>query len=205
METTTKVSIVKSGFTDHFIRENGLDESKGFKEWLLCPEMLIDASKKWWGDFGIRDVRHQGLDLCCYRTSGDKITYLNGQTKIPVMYDGVLVAIIDDFLGKSLIIKHSIPAIEIEDFLTVYGHTRPEKGTHIGKAFKEGETVAKVADLESSKSRVRPHVHLSIGHLSKPVPYSNLNWENMSNPDTMIWIDPLKVIDRYSVVPLWEF
>ena len=54
-------SIKKSGFTDNFIRENGFED---FEEWLFCPEMLIDASGKWWGDFGIRDVPHPGLDLC---------------------------------------------------------------------------------------------------------------------------------------------
>lgn len=195
---------MRSAFTDFFIRENGLDGFEGFKEWLLCPEMLIDASGKWWGDFGVRDVRHQGLDLCCYRTSNGEIIYLNGHTKIPAMYDGVLVGVINDFLGKSLILKHSIPGIGVEDFLTVYGHTHPGQGIHIGKACKEGETIARVADIKSSRSGVRPHLHLSIGRLSQPVPYARLNWELMSDPDTMIMIDPLQLIDRYSVVPLWE-
>jgi hypothetical protein len=205
MATITAASIPKSGFTDYFIRENGLDGFEGFEEWLLCPEMLIDALKKWWGDFGVRDVRHQGLDLCCYRTSNDKIIYLNGRTKIPAMYDGVLVGVINDFLGKSLILKHSIPGIEVEDFLTVYGHTHPEQSIHIGKVYKEGETIAEVANMDSSRSRGRPHLHLSIGRLSKPVPYARLNWESMSDPDIVRLIDPLQVIDRYSVVPLGTF
>ena len=197
-------SIIKSGFTGYFVRENGLDAFEGFKEWLLCPEMLIDASEKWWGDFGVRDVRHAGLDLCCYKTSKDKTIYLNGDTKIPAMYDGILVGVINDFLGKSLILKHSIPGIDVEDFLTVYGHTHPGQGIHIGKAYKEGETIARVADMDSSRSRVRPHLHLSIGLPSKPVSYARLDWENMNDPDTMILIDPLQVIYRYSVVPSCE-
>ena len=197
-------SIIKSGFTDYFIRENGLDGFEGFKEWLLCPEMLMDASAKWWGDFRVRDVRHPGLDLCCYRTSNDEIVYLNGHTKIPAMYDGILVGVINDFLGKSLILKHSIPGIEVENLLTVYGHTLPGQDIHIGKAYKEGETIARVADTDSSKSRVRPHLHLSIGLLSKPVSYARLDWGSISDPDTMILIDPLQVIDRYSVVPSCE-
>ena len=121
------------------------------------------------------------------------------------MYDGVLVGVINDFLGKSLILKHSIPGIEVESFLTIYGHTHPEQGIHIGKAYKEGETITRVADMDSSKSRVRPHLHLSIGLLSKSFPYARLNWENISDPDTMTLIDPLQVIDRYSVVPSCEF
>ena len=204
METSTAVSIKKSGFTDFFLRENGLHRFEDFKEWLLCSEMLMNASKKWWGDLGIRDARHEGLDLCCYRNSKEKIIYLDGHTKIPAMYDGVLVGEINDLIGKSLILKHTIPGIESGIFLTVYGHTRPVKSTHVGKAYREGETIARVADMDNSKSRVRPHLHLSIGLLSKSVPYSRLNWENMSDPDNMILIDPLQVIDRYSVVPLCE-
>lgn len=204
METVTVTSIIKSGFTDYFIRENGLDGIEAFKEWLLCPEMLINASEKWWGDLGVRNVRHQGLDLSCYRTSNDNIIYLNGRTKIPAMYDGILVEVINDFLGKSLILKHSIPGYEVEDFLTVYGHTHPVQGIHIGKTYKEGETIAKLADTDSSRSRVMPHLHLSIGLLSKPVKYARLDWKKMSDPNTMILIDPLQVIDRYSVVPSCE-
>jgi hypothetical protein len=199
--------MIKSRFTDYFIRENELDASEDFREWLLCPEMLMDASEKWWGDYGIRDVRHQGLDLCCYRTSKDKIIYLNGHTKIPAMYNGILVGVINDFLGTTLILKHSIPGIDVKDILTIYGHTHPVQGIHIGKAYREGETVVRLADGERSRSKVRPHLHLSIGLLSQPVSYSRLNWESMSNPDTMILIDPLQVIDRYSVVPscdLWN-
>jgi hypothetical protein len=194
----------KSGFTDYFIRENGLDGFEGFKEWLFCPEMLIDASKKWWGDSGVRDVRHAGLDVCCYRAVNGKIIYLNGHTKIPAMYNGVLVGVINDFLGKSLILKHSIPGIDVEDFLTVYGHTHPSRDIHIGKAYEEGETIARVPDTDNSRSRVRPHLHLSIGLLSRPVSYASLNWDDLSDPDTMILIDPLQVIDRCSVVPLCE-
>lgn len=194
----------KSRFTDYFIRENELDGFEDFREWLLCTEMLMDASEKWWGDFGVRDVRHQGLDLCCYRTSKGKIIYLNGHTKIPAMYDGIIVGVINDFLGKSLILKHSIPGIEVGNFLSVYGHTHPVQGIHIGKAYGEGETIARVADMDSSRSIVSPHLHLSIGLLSQPIPYNRLNWESMSDPDTMILIDPLQVIDRYSVVPSCE-
>jgi hypothetical protein len=198
-------SITKSEFTDYFIRENGLNALEGFKEWLLCPEMLFDAAEQWWGDFGIRNARHAGLDLCCYKTSKDTIVYLNGDTKIPAMYAGVLVGVIDDFLGKSLILKHSVPRIEVGDFLTIYGHTRPGKGIHMGKAYKEGETIASVAEVNNSRSRVRPHLHISIGLLSKPIPYDRLDWENMSDPESMKLIDPLQVIDRYSVVPSFEF
>jgi hypothetical protein len=194
----------KSGFTDYFIRENGLDGFGGFKEWLFCPEMLMDASEKWWADFGVRNVLHPGLDICCYRALSDKIIYLDGHTKIPAMYDGVLVGVINDFLGKSLILKHSIPSIDVEDFLTVYGHTHPGRDIHIGKAFEEGETIARVADTDNSRSTVRPHLQLSIGLLSRPVSYASLNWDNMSDPDTMVLIDPLQLIDRCFVVPLRE-
>jgi len=197
-------SIRKSGFTDCFIRENGLDAFDDFREWLLCPEMLFDASEKWWGNRGSRDTSHSGLDLCCYKTSKGKIIHLNDDTKIPAMYAGVLVGMTDDFLGKSLILKHSIPGTEAEDYFTIYGHTHPEQGIHIGRAYKEGETIARVAGMGSSRSKASPHLHLSIGFLSKLIPYDRLDWGNMSDPDTMTLIDPLQVIDKYCIVSTLE-
>ena len=196
--------IKKSGLTDFFIRENGLDASEDFKEWLLRPGMLFDSSEKWWGDRGNRDSPHVGLDLCCYKTSKDRIIFFDGDTKIPSMYDGVVVGVINDFLGKSLILKHSFPGIDARDFFTIYGHTHPAQDIHIGKAYKEGETIARVADIDRARSTVSPHLHISIGLLSKVISYDKLDWRNMSDPNTMTLIDPLQVIDRYCLMSSFE-
>ena len=49
------------------------------------------------------------------------------------MYDGIVVKIIDDFIGKTIIMKHSFPEIGEGTFLTLYGHTMPSKGSCDGQ------------------------------------------------------------------------
>lgn len=59
----------------------------------------------WWGDCGERDNPHEGLDLCLYRNMEDDILRLDEKTNIPAMSDGVVVKIINDFLGRSVILE----------------------------------------------------------------------------------------------------
>ena len=94
-------------FTEFLIQKNALDQG-GFKEWVFCPGMLFNSTDKWWGDQGKRDKPHEGLDLCLYKDREDKILRLGEKAKVPVIYDGIVVGIVDDFLGKSVIIEHLI-------------------------------------------------------------------------------------------------
>ncbi|MBW1780941.1 MAG: hypothetical protein JRL30_09405, partial [Deltaproteobacteria bacterium] len=98
-------SLKKTRFTEILIRENGLNEP-GFKEWIFHPGMLFHATGKWWGDKALRHRPHEGLDLLLYRDQQDKIVSLDKKTRIPVMFDGVVVSIIHDFLGRSVIVEH---------------------------------------------------------------------------------------------------
>src|SRR3989339_1498275 len=92
-------------FTESLVRENALDEC-GFKGWVFYPGMLFNAKDKWWGDQGKRDKPHEGLDLCLYRDQQDRVFRLDEKTKIPALYDGLVVRIFDDFIGKSVMMEH---------------------------------------------------------------------------------------------------
>ena len=89
----------KSRFTEIFIHENAL-EAAGFDEWIFLPGMMFRAQDKWWGDRGKREKAHEGIDLCLYKDRQDRIQRLKKNAKIPVMYSGKIVGILDDFLGK---------------------------------------------------------------------------------------------------------
>ena len=186
-------------FAEHFVKENGLGECD-FKEWVLSSGMLFRASRIWWGDRGKRDSAHEGLDLGFYRDCRDKMYGLDDNTKIPVMYDGLVVCIVNDFLGESLIVKHSIPDNDIREFCTIYGHTDPESGMRTGSIVEQGEVIGSVASVNRSKSHSSPHVHISIGLPSRAISYDKLDWKAIGDPDTMTLIDPLQVIDRYCLV-----
>ena len=191
----------KTRFTEVFIRENALDE-RGFKEWIFCPGMLFNAQKKWWGDQRERDTPHVGLDLCMYRARQDRIFHLNEKTKIPVMYGGVVVRIINDFLGKTVIMEHCLPNSDKRRLYTFYGHINPCGDFQVGRVFKEGDIIATLADAKKSKAEISPHLHISLGWTSQAIAYDTLNWETIGTANTLTLLDPLHIID--GPYTLWD-
>ena len=185
----------KTRFTEFLVRENSLDEC-GFEEWSFYPGMLFNAPDKWWGDQGKRDKPHEGLDLFLYRDQRDRILHLDKKTKIPVMYDGVVVGIVNDFLGKSVIIEHCFPDSDNRRFCTIYGHTNPHGGINIGRIVKQGDIIATLAAPGKSKAGISTHLHITVGWIFKFILYDRLDWETIGAPDTMTLLDPLNVIDR---------
>jgi hypothetical protein len=191
--------LTKSGFTGYFIKENGLLEDD-FKEWVLYPEMLFRASDKWWGDRGKRRSSHEGLDLCFYRDHQDRISHITAGMKIPVLYEGVIAGVVNDFIGKSIIVKHHTPDNSKNEFYTMYGHTIPEGELNTGRTVGEGEIIARVAGLHESKAGILPHLHISIGvPVSGEISYDTLDWKDIGDNNKMTLIDPIQVIDRYSL------
>jgi len=89
----------KSRFTEMLIEENTLDIT-GFKRWIFCHGMLFNSPDKWWGDHGLRYYPHEGIDLCLYQDRANRIRRINEKTRIPVMQDGVVKAMFNDYLGK---------------------------------------------------------------------------------------------------------
>ena len=186
----------KTSFSRRLVEGNGLDEH-GFVEWLLYPGMLFRATEAWWGQQGRRETAHEGLDLCYYRDQEGTVFSLGKGASIPVMYDGIVAAIIDDFLGSSLIVRHHIRNDRGSELCSIYGHTTPRDDIRVGRAIEEGEIIATVAGAERSKSDAVPHLHISIGWATDTISYKDLDWNVIGNSDVITLIDPLQVIGRY--------
>lgn len=194
--------IEKSHFTQLLVRENGLDRV-GFNSWAFYPGMLFRAPDKWWGDRGKRDNPHEGLDLCLYRGRLGKVFRLDEKTRVSVMYDGVIAGIIADFLGKSIIVEHRFPDCDGLTFLTIYGHTAPGDDLRTGTIVKEGDIIATLADANKSNADVPPHLHVSLGLAQQVLPYDDLDWKKINDPNILAMADPLDVIDgQYSVLSI---
>jgi murein DD-endopeptidase MepM/ murein hydrolase activator NlpD len=119
------------------------------------------------------------------------------------MYDGIVVKIIGDFIGKTIIMKQSFADIDEGTFLTIYGHTNPEQGLKTGQSVKAGEVIATLATPRGSNGLI-PHLHLTLAWSPEPIPYNMLDWTTIGNPDVVRLIDPLRVIDaRKELRPLW--
>lgn len=191
----SKISLLgKSRFNEYIIQKNGLD-AVGFECWIFCPGMLFNTLDKWWGDRERRDRAHEGLDLCLYRDRRGRILRLDEKTKIPVMYDGIVVKMINDFLGMSVIVEHGLSETDESKFCTIYAHTTPRADLRAGRTVREGEIVATLANSSRSKDNILPHLHVSLGWSSKVVSYDDLDWDKIGVWNTLTLLDPLCVID----------
>ncbi len=185
----------KSRFTEKLIEENGL-ESADFNCWAFCRGMLFESPDKWWGDHGLRDFPHEGIDLCIYADRSRVIQRLDEKTRIPVMHDGVVRATFKDYLGRAVIIEHVNPANLPGKFLSVYAHTKPLPGIGVDTCLREGDVIATIADTSHSKAKILPHLHFSLGIPSNRLSYEGFVWNVMRNPEMVILLDPQVVLDR---------
>lgn len=120
---------------------------------------------------------------------------MNESTRIPVMQDGVVKAIIKDFLGKALIIEHENADSNTGRLLSFYAHTNPRPEIEAGLIVKEGDIIAILADTGNSKSNIIPHLHFSLGRPSESFSYDGIVWNTIRTPEMITLLDPLPVID----------
>ena len=184
----------KNRFTEMIIEENALDQ-RGFENWIFCQGMLFNSPNKWWGDHGLRDYPHEGIDLCLYADQFNRIKRINEKTRIPVLQDGVVKAMFKDYLGKAIIIEHEHSGQDIGRFISFYAHTNPCPEIENGVILKEGDVIATLADTSNSKAKIKPHLHLSIGLPSKSFSYDGFVWNTIRDPEMITLQDPLAVMD----------
>jgi hypothetical protein len=180
-----------SGFTQALVRANGLDKC-GFQGWHVEPAMRFCAARLWWADRGPRPRPHEGLDLAFYRGRADRVRRLDLETGIPAMYDGAVVHLCDDYVGRSVMMEHRFSG-RPGWFYTLYGHTRPCRGIAAGRALCAGEVVAQLAPVTRPGSTTLPHLHISVGWAPEPVTPQRLDWDLL--PDVLRLLDPLPLLD----------
>jgi len=196
-------TIPESRFAEYIVRENGLDR-RGFKEWVFLRTMLFSAEGKWWGDRGKRTSPHEGLDICLFSDASRSLLRLKEETRIPAMYDGQVVAIIDDFLGVSIVLEHGLTD-HGGTFLTIYGHVVVREGLCAGKAVREAEVIGTLVDPGMSRGDIYSHLHVSLARPSVSASYAGLTWRDLNDSQLYTMIDPLAVIGGpYRVIGLVE-
>jgi hypothetical protein len=191
---------VSNSFHARFLNINHLDKS-GFKDWLFASGMLFGARAKWWGDGGERSIPHEGIDLKYYRTIEGKTTGIGPDTKIPVTFNGTVVAVIDDFLGKSVFVKHEQYHQPSAILFTVYGHTSHNSGIHPGMILDEEDIIGTVSDTGGKRQAAPYHLHISAAWVPDTLTLQEINWETFGQPGRVVFIDPLPLLKLpYSVV-----
>ena len=184
----------KSCFTEMLIAENELDQG-GFDSWIFCQGMLFNSQYKWWGDHGLRNYPHEGIDLCLFKDRNSRICQLTETTRIPVMEDGVVRAMFKDYLGMAIVIEHKNSSSNTDNLLSIYAHTHPRPKIEISETVNEGDIIATLADTSRSTANILPHLHLSLGLCAAPISYHGFVWNTIRNPEMITLLDPLAAMD----------
>jgi hypothetical protein len=184
---------VSALFHEHLVSCNNLG-NKGFHEWVFHPAMLFGSVEKWWSGLGKRNISHEGLDLCYYRTEREDIQSLNSKTKVPVIFNGQVIKVCDDFLGKSIFVRHNFNNANKCRLYTIYGHIKP--GTHVqeGERLTEGDIIGTLFNKRNNNRIVPYHLHISTAWISDLLNLENLGWQILQDANMVKLLDPLKII-----------
>lgn len=180
----------KTLFNEHLVTCNGLRRA-GFDQWAFYPGMLFGAREKWWGDRGRRPRPHEGIDLCLYTDKAGKPFRLDASSRIPVMLDGEIVKIEEDFLGESIYVGHAIDDGLGRRLWTMYGHTKPAEHVRAGRGVRQGEIIAILTKVDEETTALFTHLHLSMAWVSTAIALHEINWETLHDPSISILLDPL--------------
>jgi len=180
----------RSCFCQQLVAKNCLD----LRKWLFYPGMLFGSMDKWWGSGGTRVTPHEGVDICFYRSLSDSVQTLGPGTLIPVLHEGQIVRIVDDFLGRTVFIRHPRHEEENRELYSIYGHIRPKDDLCPGLQVRAGDSIGSLA-ASLKRTSAPPHLHLSAALISKTFPKEKLGW-NAADPDEKIlFINPMTLID----------
>jgi murein DD-endopeptidase MepM/ murein hydrolase activator NlpD len=188
-------------FNEVLIRSNALTD-RGFYEWAFYPGMLFLSRDRWWGNGGMRDRPHEGVDFCFYKDREGRINHVSDTPlAIPVLYEGTVVHLVEDYIGTSLFVLHDIYDTNGNQLYTIYGHIDPSAGIRSGVAVREGSIIATIADAGKKKAKMSSHLHLSIAWISPAYPHERLDWKSLADHDRALLVNPLLFIDStYTVL-----
>jgi hypothetical protein len=179
-----------SSFGERLIHWNGL-AATGFAAWEFLPGMKFAERGTWWRNGADRTSAHEGLDIFCCRTRDGRRLSLGAGARVPAIYPGVVVTVVDDFLGSSVFVAHERRDRQGRRLHTVYGHVDPCPGLVPGSLLGDEDLVGVIADPATGKGSVPPHLHITLALIAGPGP---LDWPALRDPAWALLLDPLPVI-----------
>ena len=181
---------------------NNLDiikSNKGTGEWLFHHGMLFSSPDTWWqnrngSQHGKRKTLHEGIDILFFKDNNKQIQKLDTNTLIPTATNGEVINICDDFISKSIVVRHNISFQQELDLIFVYAHILPDTRIKIGTNLKQDDIIATIAKTDKKKTTLLPHLHLSVIEIPKNTRAEYLNWKLFSDRTSKLnLINPLIV------------
>jgi hypothetical protein len=202
MKPETAVNLPVSKFFSHLVLLNRL-ERLDFDRFVFFPGMLFLTFDTWWSGSGMRKTAHEGLDICFFVNSRQERYRLDESVNVPVMYEGRIVHVMDDFLGQTLVVQHILEGLDKGPLLVFYAHIRPDPRLQIGDVIESGTAIGTIADASRISSPLMSHLHLSLAWEFLLPPVDTLSWEILNQVNRSVYIDPLLLLSEPHI--LWEY
>jgi hypothetical protein len=153
-----------------------LTDESGFERWIFRPGMLFGDRIEWWGDCNRRRTEHEGLDFAEGLSPDAAIRNIPEGAPARAITDGEIVACLDDFLGKTVVVRHSSIIDRYGDvFHTFYSHIQPEI-LPPGQVAK-GDLLGCVG--KSKDSSAPAHFHLTGAWIPQSIPSDQIRMEHI--------------------------
>lgn len=182
-----------SSFTEAFVSFNCPESIHRFR-WSFQAGMLYQDNGCWWKP-ARRVHPHEGVDFCGYYAGMRGEVKKVGLDLVPSLYDGIVVRINDDFLGKTVWMKH--PAIQCDRLIlfSALGHIRPKKTITEGACISQGEEIGRIAPVRKGAT-IAMHLHLSVFWAPPFLRTERLCWPDLPSNRMIRLLDPLSIISK---------
>lgn len=187
------IHLAPSVFNRLLIRWNSLG-TEGFAAWEFLPGMRFSERTAWWRGGADRASAHEGLDLICYRTVDGRRGSLAAGARVPAIYGGEVVSVVDDFLGASVFLAHAGYDGDGRRLHTIYGHLRPRPGLAPGSRVEVGEAVGTIAGSSAVPRAVPPHLHITLALIAPESDPKRLDWDALRDRSRVLLLDPMIIM-----------
>jgi hypothetical protein len=178
-----------------------LTEDCGFRCWVFRPGMSFGDRIEWWGDGCRRRTEHEGFDFVEGIGPGASMRGLPEGTSVRSIAEGVAVALLDDFLGKTIVVRH--PA-----FTRPNGDVFHTFLSHIQPLIKGPGPVARGGLLghvgKSTNSGVPAHLHMTGAWFPEAVAASGIRMDHIHPGFAPVSLADFSALMRRSPLCRWD-
>lgn len=162
--------------------------------WVLEPGMGFGDLEVWWREGGRRDAAHEGLDLLACRGPRGRMLRLAPGSPVPAPWEGQVAAVVRDFIGASVFLRHEPADAAGWRLHSVLGHLDPGPGLVPGRGVAAGEIVGVLAPPRAREGGAPAHLHLSLALVAPGVAGSGLDWAAVRDRGRVRLLDPAPLL-----------
>ncbi|ADH87137.1 M23 family metallopeptidase [Desulfurivibrio alkaliphilus] len=177
-------------FWGEFLRLNQLNPHC---RWQMQPGMGFKEQSAWWREQSRRPTPHEGVDLFALLDARGQSLALPARALVPPLWAGEVTALLNDFLGRTVVVCHPINHGPERRLVSLYAHVEPL--VDLGTQVSADSPLALIAAAGKPGNSAPPdHLHLSLAWLTAGYPATALNWSTLWNHPALELIDPLPII-----------